>query len=112
MAQKRVKRRPVRFAEIGEGFLPRFFRLSFSGAQYKGPVRRLKPSSSFLQCSGYRFHVLRFLSLAAAFAYRMSAELREADLRGEKNCGAGFATGAAAAKVGEFFTNARRLKPL
>ena len=47
--------------------------------------------------------------MAAAFAYRMPAKFRKADLRGKKNCGAPFAPGANAAKIREFFANSRRL---
>jgi len=39
---ERLQRRPVGFAEIGEGFLPDFFRLSFSRAQHERPMRSLK----------------------------------------------------------------------
>src|SRR4029077_7098830 len=107
MAQKRVKRRPVSFAEIRKRLLRCCFRLGFSRAQHQGPMRRLKASPSLLQCSSYRFHGLRFLSLAP-FAYRMPAKFRKADLRGKKNCGARFAPGANAAKIREFFANSRR----
>src|SRR5207253_11440403 len=56
----------------------------------------------------YRFHGLRFLSLAVAFAYRMPAKFRNADLRGKKNCGARFPPTANAAKIREFFADSRR----
>src|SRR5229473_1811278 len=84
MTYKSIKRWPIRFTEIGQRLLGRCVRLSFSGTQHHGPVCRLKCSPSFLQCSRYRFHGLRFLSLAAAFAYRMPAKFRKADLRGKK----------------------------
>src|ERR1700693_4617394 len=110
MAQKRVKRRPVRFTEIRQCLLRRCVRLSFSSAHHERPMRRVERRSSFLQCSRYRFHGLRFLSLTAAFAYRMPAKFRNADLRGKKNCGARFAPGANAAKIREFFANSRRCR--
>src|SRR4030095_670264 len=105
MTQKSIKRRPVRFAEIGEGFLRRFFRLSFSSAQNQGPVRRLKPSSSFLQCSTYRYNGLSFLSLAEAFAYRMPAKFRKAVLRGEKTKSTRLPLVRNPLKLREFFAN-------
>src|SRR5713101_9046975 len=110
MTYKSIKRWPIRFTEIGQRLLGRCVRLSFSGTQHHGPVCRLKCSPSFLQCSRYRFHGLRFLSLAAAFAYRMPARFRKADLRGKKNFGARFAPVANAAKIREFFANSRRCR--
>src|SRR6266404_9022115 len=85
--------------------------LGFSGTQHHGPVCRLKCSSAFLQCSRYRFDGFMFLSLAAAFAYRMPARFRKADLRGKKIFGAQFAPSGNAVKIREFFTNSRRLEP-
>src|SRR5882724_8580931 len=111
MAQKRIKRRPVSLAEIRKRLLSGYLRLSLSSVQNYSPVRRLKASSSFLQCSRYRFHGLRFLSLATAFAYRMPAEFRATDLRVKKTCGVRFAPGANAEKIREFLTNSRRLNP-
>src|SRR6202030_772564 len=84
MTQKSVKRRPVRFTEIRQCFLRGCVRLGFPSAHHERPMRRVEWRSSFLQCSRYRFHGLRFLSLAAAFAYRMPAKFRNADLRGKK----------------------------
>src|SRR6266446_825435 len=46
--------------------------------------------------------------MVAAFAYRMPAKFRNADLRGKKNCGARFAPAANAAKIREFFANSQR----
>jgi hypothetical protein len=54
-SQKGIKGWPIRFAEVGKRFSG-CFRWIRSSARNEGPVRRLKPSSSFLQCSAYRFH--------------------------------------------------------
>src|SRR6266404_1702055 len=55
MAQKGVKRWPIRFAKIRKRLLRRFRRLTLPSAQNKGPMRRLKRSTSLLQRSRHRF---------------------------------------------------------
>ena len=55
-SQKGIKGWPIRFTEIGKRFSACFCWIRLSSAQNQSPVRRLKPSSSFLQCSVYRFH--------------------------------------------------------
>src|SRR5690349_15805813 len=107
MTDKSIKGRPIRFAKVRQRLLGRHVGLGFSGTQHHRPVCRLKCSSPFLQCSRYSFHGLRFLSLPAAFAYRMPAKLRNADLRGKKNCRARFTPRPNAAEIREFFANSR-----
>jgi hypothetical protein len=57
-SQKGVKGWPIRFTEIGKRFSSCFRWIGLSSAQDQSPMRRLKRSSSLLQCSGYRFHRL------------------------------------------------------
>ena len=57
-SQKGIKGWPIRFTEIGKRFSCCFRWIGLSSAQDQSPVRRLKRRSSFLQCSGYRFHNL------------------------------------------------------
>jgi hypothetical protein len=48
-------------------------------------VRRLKPSSSFLQCSGYWFHGIDQAPFVnGGLAYQMPTEFGLTDLRGKK----------------------------
>ena len=56
MAEESVKRRPVGFTKIRERLLRRFRRLGLARSQHKGPVRRLKRSTTLLQGSRNRFH--------------------------------------------------------
>src|SRR5882724_3017095 len=102
-SHKAVKRRPVRFAEIGKRFSRCFRWIRLSSAQHESPVRRLKRRSAFLQCSRYRFHNF-VISLSNANAVVNDRSTRE------ENCGARFPPGANAAKIREFLTNSRRCR--
>src|SRR6476659_1811025 len=104
MAQEGIKRRPIGLKETRTSLLRRCVRLSFASAHHERPMCRVERGSSFLQRSRYRFHGLRFLSLAA-FAYRMPAKLREADLRGKKIKSTRFPLVRNPVKLREFFAN-------
>ena len=73
-SQKRIKRWPVRFTEIGKRFSCCFRWIGLSSAQDQSPVRRLKRSSSLLQCSGYRFHNFGSPFVDGVSAHRMPVE--------------------------------------
>src|SRR6266404_2373233 len=78
-SHKAVKRRPICFAEIGKCLSCCFCWIGVSGTQNQSPVRGLKRSSSFLQCSGYRFHNF-VISLSNANAVVNDRSTREEKL--------------------------------
>jgi hypothetical protein len=51
VTQEGIERRPIGFAKSGERLLHRFRRLILRSTQDKGPMRRSKRSTAFLQCS-------------------------------------------------------------
>src|SRR6266513_4868700 len=101
-SQKGVKGWPICFTEVGKRFSCCFRWIGLSSAQDQSPMRRLKRRSALLQCSWYRFHNF-VISLSNANAVVNDRSTRE------ENCGARFAPGGNAAKIREFFANARRL---
>src|SRR5438552_10520722 len=71
MAQKGVKRWPIRVTEIGKRFSRCFRWIGLSSAQDQSPMRRLNRRCALLQCSRYRFHNLGSPFVDGVSAHRM-----------------------------------------